>query len=231
MDDFTKLEEKLNIQFDNKELLAQAFCHRSYLNEHPDFKRGNNERLEFLGDAVLELIVSDYLFKEYPKEEEGMMTSLRAALVNTKMLAQVAEEADFDQFLLLSKGEKKELGKARQDILADTCEALIGALYLDQGYGACEKLIKNRILVKLPSILDGQKFVDDKSHFQEIAQEKEKFTPRYEIIKSWGPDHAKHFVSGVFLGDELIAKGEGMSKQESEESAARAGLKARAWND
>jgi ribonuclease-3 len=229
MENFSKLEKKLNINFKNKELLAHAFCHRSYLNEHPDFKPGNNERLEFLGDAVLEIIVSKDLFDEYPKEGEGSLTSWRAALVNTKMLSSVAQELDFGKFLLLSKGEKKEIGKARQDILADTFEAFVGALYLDQGHKVCQDFIEKCLMVKLPNILENQEFIDAKSQFQEFAQEKEKKTPHYEILKQWGPDHAKNFISGVFLGDELVAQGEGMSKQEAEEDAAKSGLQSKGW--
>jgi len=229
MQDFPKLEKQLNISFDNKDLLAQAFCHRSYLNENPNFRTGDNERLEFLGDAVLELVVSDNLFSAYPLKSEGILTSWRAALVNSKILFTVAQELDFDKFLLLSKGERKESGKARQDILGDAFEAFIGALYLDQKYKACKDFIEKHLMTKLPDILKNNEFIDSKSRFQEIAQEKQKITPHYEILKQWGPDHAKSFVSGVFLEEKLIAKGEGQSKQEAEEVAAKAGLKVQKW--
>jgi ribonuclease-3 len=229
MEDFSKLEKKLNVNFQSKDLLAQAFCHRSYLNEHPKFKPGQNERLEFLGDAVLELIVSQYLFILYPQKSEGMLTSWRAALVNSKMLSIVAHELNFDKFLLLSKGERKETGKARQEILANTFEAFIGALYLDQGYKICQDFLEEHLTTKLPDILENKEFIDAKSQFQEIAQEKEKITPNYKVLREWGPDHAKHFISGVFLEDKLIAEGEGASKQEAEEAAAKAGLGAKAW--
>jgi len=229
MQDFSKLEKELNISFNNKDLLSQAFCHRSYLNENPSFKTGDNERLEFLGDAVLELVVSDNLFSAYPLKSEGLLTSWRAALVNSKMLFTVAQDLNFDKFLLLSKGEQKETGKARQDILGDVLEAFVGALYLDQGYKVCQNFIEKYLMIKLPNILENQEFVDAKSKFQEMAQEKQKVTPHYEILKQWGPDHAKSFISGVFLEDELIAKGEGKSKQEAEEEAAKAGLEAKKW--
>lgn len=229
MEDFSKLEKKLNIGFRDKELLAQAFCHRSYLNENPKFCTGHNERLEFLGDAVLELVISEQLYKDYPEEGEGALTSWRAALVNSKSLSKAAKELDFNEFLLLSKGEHKERGKARQEILANTLEAFIGALYLDQGYEICKNFIEKYLSAKLPSILANHEFIDHKSQFQEMAQEKEKITPHYEVLKEWGPDHAKSFVAGVFLGEKLIAQGEGMSKQEAEENAASAGIKKRGW--
>jgi len=228
--DFSKIEKELNISFENKDLLIQAFCHRSYLNEHPDFEPGQNERLEFLGDAVLELVISQYLFSKYPKKDEGLLTSWRAALVNSKMLSSIAHELGFDRFLLLSKGEKKETGKARQDILADSFEAFIGALYLDQGYKICKDFLEKHLVIKLPGILENEEFIDAKSRFQEIAQEKEKITPHYKIIREWGPDHAKNFVSGVYLENELVAQGDGVSKQEAEESAAKAGLEKKKWN-
>ncbi len=229
MEDFSKLEKKLNINFRNKNLLAQAFCHRSYLNENPKFSTGHNERLEFLGDAVLELVVSERLYKDYPKEGEGILTNWRAALVNSKSLSKAAKELDFNEFLLLSRGEHKERGKARQEILANTLEAFIGALYLDQGYEICKNFIDKHLSVRLPSILANHEFVDHKSRFQEIAQEKEKVTPHYEVLKEWGPDHAKSFIAGIFLGEKLIAQGEGMSKQEAEERAAEQGLKKKSW--
>lgn len=230
VENLSKLEKKLGISFKNKDLLTQAFCHRSYLNEHHGFSTGDNERLEFLGDAVLELVISQELFSRYPEKDEGLLTSWRAALVNSKMLSIVAHEIDFNSFLLLSKGERKETGRARQEILANTFEAFIGALYLDQGYGICQSFIEKHLVRKLPNILENQEFIDAKSRFQEIAQEKEKITPHYQVLKEWGSDHAKYFISGVFLGDELIAEGEGRSKQEAEEAAAKEGLEARRWN-
>ena len=224
MKDFSKLEKRLNISFKNKDLLIQAFCHRSYLNENPEFYLEHNERLEFLGDAVLELVVTENLYKNYPRKAEGELTNWRAALVNAKMLSEMAKELGLNDFLLLSRGESKELGKARQYILANTFESLIGALYLDQGYKICQNLIEKKLIVKLPEILEKGLFKDAKSLFQEEAQEKTGITPIYKVLKEWGPDHAKHFIIGVFLNKELVAKGEGSSKQEGEEKAAENAL-------
>ncbi len=230
MRNFDVLERNLNLQFKNKDLLIQAFCHRSYLNENPDFRLGNNERLEFLGDAVLELVVTEDIFKNYPKESEGTMTSWRSALVNAKMLSEIANKLNFNDFLLLSKGESKESGKARQYILANTFEAFIGALYLDQGYNACQDFIRKHLIVKLPEIIKKGLFKDAKSRFQEVAQEREGITPSYRVLKEWGPDHAKVFVVGVFLGEELVAKGRGSSKQEAQEEAAQKAFQAKGWH-
>ncbi|MCD6402607.1 ribonuclease III [bacterium] len=227
--DFSLFEKKIGIEFKNKNLLIQAFCHRSYLNENPDFPLGHNERLEFLGDAVLELVVTEYLFKEYPEKTEGELTNWRAALVNARELSKVATELGFNDFLLLSKGEEKETGKARRYILANTFEALIGAFYLDKGYKDCQKFIKKYVIKDLPYILEAGLFKDAKSRFQEAAQERVGITPTYEVLKEWGPDHAKHFVVGAFLGKELVAKGKGSSKQEAEERAAEEALKIKGW--
>jgi ribonuclease-3 len=229
MKDFKKLEKKLNLSFKNKNLLSQAFCHRSYLNENPDIDFGNNERLEFLGDAVLELVVTKHLYEDYPEKPEGELTSWRAALVNTKMLSETSNEIGFDDFLLLSKGESQEKGKARQFILADTFEAFLGSLYLDQGYEACDEFIKKYLIKKLPEVIKKGLFKDFKSSFQEKAQEKAGITPVYKVLKEWGPDHAKEFVMGVYLEDELVAEGGGSSKQEAEEEAARIALQNKNW--
>jgi len=229
MKDFTILEKKLNFKFKNKDLLVQAFVHRSYLNENPGFHLFHNERLEFLGDAVLELVVTEYLFQKYPEKAEGELTNWRAALVNAKILSAVAKDLDFDDFLFLSRGETKEMGKGRQYILANTFEALIGGLYLDQGYGSCQKFIEKYLIKELPRIIESGLFKDVKSRFQEEAQERAEVTPFYKVLEEWGPDHAKHFIVGVFLGEELIAKGEGSSKQEAELEAARNALEAKNW--
>jgi ribonuclease III len=230
MKNFAILEKSLGLEFKNRDLLIEAFCHRSYLNEHPDFPLPHNERLEFLGDAVLELIVTEYLYKKYPEKNEGELTNWRAALVNAKILGEVARELGFNNFLLLSKGEEKETGKARLYILANTFEALIGAIYLDQGYEVAKKFVeKNLIEKKLPEIIEKGLFKDPKTRFQEEAQERVKITPTYKVLEEWGPDHAKHFIVGVFLGKELIAKGEGSSKQEAEEEAAKNALKIKGW--
>jgi ribonuclease-3 len=230
MKNFLILEKKLGLEFKNRDLLIEAFCHRSYLNEHPDFYLPHNERLEFLGDAVLELIVTEYLYKKYPEKNEGELTNWRAALVNAKILGDLAKDLGFNDFLLLSKGEEKETGKARQYILANTFEALIGAIYLDQGYKIAKAFVeKNLIEKKLPEIIEKGLFKDPKTRFQEEAQERVKITPIYKVLEEWGPDHAKHFIVGVFLRDELVAKGEGSSKQEAEEEAAKNALKIKGW--
>ncbi len=228
MKDFSKLEKALNITFKSKDLLTQAFCHRSYLNENPKFHLDHNERLEFLGDAVLELVVTEYLFKNY-RNPEGELTNWRAALVNSQSLSQMAGELDFDDFLLLSRGEAKDTGKARQYILANTFEAFVGALYLDQGLEVSRSFIEENLIKKLPKILKEGLYKDAKSSFQEEAQERVRITPTYKVLKEWGPDHAKHFVIGVFLDKELAAEGEGSSKQEAEEDAAQKALEAKDW--
>jgi len=229
MQDFSALEKRLKLKFKDKNLLVQAFVHRSYINENPKFNLSNNERLEFLGDAVLELIVTEYLYKKYPKKSEGELTNWRAALVNAKILAETASEIGFNDFLLLSLGETKELGKARQYILANTYEAVIGATYLDSGYEECKKFIKKNLTIKLPYILKTGLFRDAKSSFQEKAQENVGITPSYKVLKEWGPDHSKHFIVGVFLNSEIISRGEGSSKQEAEEEAAKEALKVKGW--
>jgi ribonuclease-3 len=230
MKDFSKLEKKLGIKFENKDLLTQAFVHRSFLNENPKFGISHNERLEFLGDAVLEEVVSEHLYKNYPDKLEGDLTSWRAALVNTKMLEKIANKIGLNDFLLLSQGESKEQGRARQYILADTFEALIGALYLDQGLDSSKDFIEKHIIKELPEIVKNGSYKDAKSFFQEKAQEKTGITPTYNVLKEWGPDHEKNFVVGVFLEKEFIAEGEGSSKQEAEEEAAKKALKVKKWN-
>ena len=229
MNDFGVLEEKINIQFKDKNLLVMAFVHRSYLNENPDFHLSHNERLEFLGDAVLELVVTIYLYNEYPDKSEGELTSWRAALVNAKMLSLIAWDLELNDFLLLSHGEAKEEGKAREYILANTVEALIGAIYLDQGLKGSEKFVSDHMLIKLPQVLREKLFEDAKSRFQELAQEAVGITPTYEVLKEWGPDHEKNFIIGVYLEDNLVAKGEGSSKQEAEQGAATNALETKGW--
>ncbi|MCD6270537.1 ribonuclease III [bacterium] len=229
MKDFSELENKLDIKFKNKDLLVQAFCHRSYLNENPKFHLGNNERLEFLGDAVLELIVTEYLYKNFNKPE-GDLTSWRAALVNTKSLSSIASEIGFGDYVLLSKGELEHGGKRRKCILADVFEAFLGALYLDQGLDKARKFIEENLIKNLERILKEKSWIDPKSMFQQKAQEKMKLTPVYKVIKEFGPDHEKQFVVGVFLENKLIAQGCGFSKQEAEEEAAARALKEKKWN-
>ena len=229
MKDFPLLEKKLGVKFKNKDLLKQAFVHRSYLNENPHLGLEQNERLEFLGDAVLELVITEHLYKEYPDKPEGELTNWRAALVNAKMLAQIAQELGLNDFLLLSKGESKELGKARQYILANTFEAFVGALYLDSGYEPSDKFIQNCLMPKLPDIISKKLYKDAKSHFQEEAQERIGVTPIYKVVKEFGPDHKKKFTIGVYLKAEMIAQGEGFSKQEAEEEAAKAAIAIKKW--
>lgn len=229
MKDFSKLEKNLHFKFKNKDLLTQAFIHRSYLNENPNFKIFHNERLEFLGDAVLELIVTEYLYQTYPKKSEGELTSWRAALVNSKMLAKIGKKIGLNDFLLLSQGEIKEKGKARQYILANTFEALVGSLYLDQGYKVCQTFIKKYLIKELPEIIKDKLFKDSKSYFQEKSQEKMGVTPTYKTLKEWGPDHIKHFIVGVFLKEKLIASGEDLSKQTAQEQAAKNALEIKKW--
>jgi len=227
--DFSPLEKKLGITFKNKDLLTQAFVHRSFLNEHPKFHVSHNERLEFLGDAVIEHVVTEHLFLQYPDKPEGELTAWRAALVNARMLAQVAAEIGLNDFLLLSQGEEKENGKARQYILANTFEAFVGSLYLDQGLTLCKDFIEQHLLGHLTDLISSGAVKDAKSCFQEEAQEQVGITPTYEVLKEEGPDHEKHFVIGVYLEKELVAKGEGMSKQEAEEAAAKEALATKKW--
>jgi len=229
MKDFEILEKNLGLKFKNKDILKQAFTHRSYLNENPDFNLEHNERLEFLGDAVIELIVTEHLYKDYPEKTEGDLTNWRAALVNAKMMTSVAERLGFNDFLLLSRGEAKEGGKARAYILANTFEALLGAMYLDSGYQLCDEFIEKYLLKNLPEIIKEGSYRDSKSKFQEEAQEKVSITPSYKVMKESGPDHEKLFVVGVFLGEELVAEGKGLSKQEAEEAAAKLALGVKKW--
>lgn len=215
--------------FKNSDLLLQALTHRSYLNENPSSRTGHNERLEFLGDAVLELVVTEALYAQFPDKPEGELTSFRAALVNAKMLSDVAVDLKINDFLLLSRGEAKDIGRARQYILANAFEALVGAMYLDQGYVPVRDFIARVVLTRMSEVLDKKLYKDPKSLFQEEAQERVGVTPTYEVRREWGPDHDRHFVIGVFLRDELIAEGEGPSKQSAQEEAARNGLHAKGW--
>jgi len=222
-------EKILKIKFKNKDLLEQALVHRSYLNENPDFHLKDNERLEFLGDAVLELVVTDHLYANYPNSE-GELTNWRAALVNAKMLAQVASRLGINSYLLLSRGESKDTGRARGYIMANAMEALIGAIYLDQGYDKVDKFIEREILKELSSIIKEKLYQDPKSRFQEEAQERVGVTPTYKVLKEWGPDHDKQFIVGVYLEKEEVAQGQGSSKQEAQEKAAQAALEEKKWN-
>lgn len=215
--------------FNDKLLLKTAFTHRSYLNENRGEAREHNERLEFLGDAVLELVVTEFLYAKYPDKPEGDLTSYRAALVNTNSISDAAQKLGMNDYLLLSKGEAKDTGRARAYILANTFEAFIGALYLDQGYVAAQSFIAANLFHKADEVVAKRLWQDAKSRFQEMSQEKVGITPNYRLVDESGPDHDKHFVSGVFLHGEEIARGEGRSKQEAEQQAAEAALLKKGW--
>lgn len=230
MKDFSELEKKLNIEFKNKDLLTQAFLHRSYLNENTGLGMGHNERLEFLGDAVMELIVTDYLYNEYADKPEGELTAFRASLVNTNTISDAAKKLGFENYLLLSKGEAKDTGKARAYILANTFEAFTGALYLDQGYDAAKGFIHAHLLPELVTIIKQGLWRDAKSYVQEKSQEHEGVTPSYKVLHDSGPDHDKTFTVGIYFRDTKIAEGKGSSKQEAETAAARNALEAKGWN-
>ena len=227
--ELSDVEKHLGVFFHNKELLREALTHRSYINEDPSWPVGHNERLEFLGDAVLELVVTEFLFGKFSASAEGELTSLRAAMVNTDMLSRRAFEIGLNEALLLSRGEAKDTGRARQYLLANVFEALVGALYLDQGYEAAKRFLEQVLFPQLDDVLKNRLWKDAKSAFQEEAQERASITPGYRVLREWGPDHARHFAIGVFLGEEKIAEGEGDSKQEAETQAAAAGLKAKGW--
>lgn len=230
MKDFSTFEEKIGVHFSDRDLLVQAFVHRSYLNEHPDFRLGHNERLEFLGDAVVELVVTEYLYTHYPNPE-GELTNWRAALVNANTLAAIAHaDLGMEEYLFLSRGEAKDAGsKARQYILANAIEALIGAIYLDQGWNVVSDFIKRFVLSKLEYILEHRLYIDPKSRFQEAAQETAGVTPSYKVLSESGPDHSKEFEVGAFLGAELVATGKGSSKQDAQIEAARKALEVKGW--
>lgn len=231
MIDFSSFEERTKITFKNKNLLKQAFTHRSYINENPGLGFTHNERLEFLGDAVLELVVTDFLYKKYPNKTEGDLTSYRAALVNSVIIAEAAANIGMNEFLLLSKGEARDNGKARQYILANTFESFIGAVFLDQGYDKSEIFIANTLLGKTDEIVKKGLWRDAKSLFQEKAQEYVGITPSYQVVGESGPDHDKQFNVGVYLGKELVVEGKGSSKQEAEQKAAAQALKVKGWNE
>jgi len=229
MKDLTQLQKKLGVKFKDSKILQQALVHRSYLNEHPNFGIDHNERLEFLGDAALELAVTEYLYQNYPNPE-GELTNWRASLVNSKMLATLGKQFELDDHILLSKGESKDKNtKARQFILANAFEALIGAMYLDLGFIKTKKFLEKNLISQLDYILKNQLYIDPKSKFQEIAQEKVGITPNYKVIEETGPDHNKKFKMAVFLEAEKIATGIGSSKQEGQIDAAANALKKKGW--
>ncbi len=219
-----ELEKILKVKFNNPDLLMTAVTHRSYLNENRAFHLPHNERLEFLGDAVLELISTRYLYENYP-HPEGELTNFRSALVNYRMLSEIARKLNVEEYLLMSKGEAKDTGRARQVILANALEAIIGAIYLDLGYEAAKEFVLRDIVVELPSIINEGSYMDPKSKLQEIVQEKQGVTPSYQVISEQGPDHDKVFLVGVFIGNTRVGEGKGPSKQEAEVAAAENALK------
>jgi len=222
---------RIGVTFADISLLRTACTHRSFLNENKGAGMEHNERLEFLGDAVLELVVTAYLFKKFPRKPEGELTSYRSALVNTVSLTKVAERLELNEFLLLSRGEAKDTGRARSIILANAVEAVIGAVYLDQGYNTAANFISEHLLnvIDIDSIIEKKTWLDAKSRFQERAQEKMGITPSYQTLKEVGPDHDKQFTLGVFLGDVQVATGSGPSKQEAEQKAAEKALQIKGW--
>jgi len=227
--DIRKLEEKIGVTFNNTDLLKKSVTHRSYLNENPNEGIHHNERLEFLGDAVLELVTTDYLFKNYPDRPEGELTAIRAALVNTESIATSGREVGLNPHLRLSKGERQDTGRGREFILANTYEAVIGAVYVDQGYTAARNFIADTLLTRATEVIESQGWRDAKSVFQEKAQEKVSITPEYKTLDESGPDHDKVFTVGVFLEDKKVAEGEGKSKQEAESEAAKQALEEKNW--
>jgi ribonuclease-3 len=222
--DLAALEKKLGITFKDEDLLTEALTHRSYLNEYPRWHLPHNERLEYLGDAVLELIVSEELFHKFPKQPEGQLTVLRAALVNYQILAQVALRLSLQDFILMSRGERKDTGRAREVILANAIEAVIGAMYVDQGLDKVRGFVKKNVMDNLAEVLETKSYKDAKSELQEIIQEKLKLTPTYSVLGESGPAHKRIFTMGVYFGAKLIAQGEGPSKQEAELEAAKNAL-------
>jgi ribonuclease-3 len=222
--DLSSLETKINLQFKDRNLLQSAMTHRSYLNENRKWPLAHNERLEFLGDAVLELVTTEYLYRNFPNPE-GELTNLRSALVNYKMLSEIASGIGLENFILLSRGEAKDTGRARQVILANAMESLIGAIYLDSGFAPAEKFINEFVVSRLQAVLSTGKVLDPKSKFQELTQEKLGVTPHYKVLAEWGPDHNKNFEVAVLVNDRQIATGVGSSKQEAEIAAAENGLK------
>lgn len=229
-EDFSELEKTLKIKFKDVNLLRQALVHRSYLNENPNFELAHNERLEFLGDAVLELVVTEYLYSNY-SNPEGDLTNWRSAIVNSRKLAEISQRLNFEKFLYLSRGESKDTGRAREYILGNAFEAVVGSIYLDQGFTPSSEFIHRELIVELPNIIEQKLYVDPKSELQERAQEELKVTPQYRVLESYGPDHDKRFKVAVYLGEEQSGIGHGTSKQAAQLEAAVDGLKKRGWQN
>ncbi|MBP5204504.1 ribonuclease III [bacterium] len=219
--DYDDLEKRIGVKFTNRDLLKTALTHRSYINENREQNIENNERLEFLGDAVLELIISDHIYKKYPEKHEGELTSIRSALVRTESIAEESKKMGIGQYLLLSKGEEESGGKDKEYIIADLYEAVLGAIYLDKDYETAKEYVTRTILKKVDKVVEEELFIDPKTKIQELSQAKYKVTPTYTILKEEGPDHDKHFTIGLFLENKEIAQGVGTSKQKAEEDAAR----------
>lgn len=217
--------EKLGFEYDNIDLLVTALTHRSYVNEHKKSAHEHNERLEFLGDAVLELAVTDYLFRNYA-EPEGILTSWRAALVRTESIGDAGHKLGYEPLVRMSRGEKNGSERARMQIVANAFEAVIGSIYLEKGYKEAERFIQKHIIVKLPEILNSGSWRDPKSHLQELSQKIDGATPVYKVLEEVGPDHDKVFTLGAFVGDKLMGKGTGPSKQTAQQKAARAAIAA-----
>lgn len=226
--DLAPLERTLEVKFTNEALLRQALIHRSYLNEHRDCSFEHNERLEFLGDAVLELVVTDFLYHRFDNPE-GELTNWRSSLVNGRMISRICRRLGVDDFLYLSKGEAKDTGKARDYILANAFESIIGAMYLDQGYSVTRDFILRVLIPELDTIFEKKLYIDAKSQFQELSQAKTGVTPSYRVLEESGPDHQKHFRVGVYIQDELVAEGSGSNKQTAQQDAAENALLAKGW--
>ena len=231
MIDFSQFEKRTDIFFNDKKLLEQAFIHRSYINENTGLKLSHNERLEFLGDAVLELVSTDFLYRKYVDKDEGELTAYRSALVNANIIGEVALSLGMNEYLLLSKGEAKDIGKARSYILANTYEAYVGSVYLDRGYDVACDFITKTLLVQIDTIISKKLWRDSKSLVQEKSQEYLNVTPSYKVLHESGPDHDKQFTVGIFFGNDLIAEGKGKSKQEAEQQAAHDALEIKEWLD
>lgn len=225
---YKKLEKKLGLKFKDSDLLRNAFVHRSYLNEHKSSKLESNERLEFLGDAVLELVVTEYLYANYPNPE-GELTNWRSALVKGEMLAKISQELDLGDYLYLSHGEENSGGRSKDYLLANTFEAVVGVIYLELGYRKAKEMIEKFLLIHLEGILEEGAHIDSKSKFQEVAQEKVGVTPVYQLIHDEGPDHDKVFTMGAYVDERIVGKGKGSSKQAAEQKAAEDALKRLKW--
>jgi ribonuclease III len=228
-EDLIALERILGVVFHDKINLLCAITHRSYLNEHKDAPQDHNERLEFLGDAVLELAVTDFLFHKYPEKPEGDLTAIRSALVNTTSLSEASTKLGVNDYLLMSRGESRDVGRARQYILANAFEAFIGALFVDQGYGVAQKFIAEQLFAKTERIVEKRLWQDPKSRFQELAQEHSNLTPTYATLSQEGPDHDRVFTVGVFLGKDKVGEGKGRAKQEAEQEAALKAIEEMNW--